>query len=160
MHQSDLSFAPRIQPCSMELQTKVEDAKFEVPETDASIFGPSMATPATPPHATQSRLTKWFRIKKFVSKFLSLYTRFFKSRIRKIWSTWDWLLNLWAIRGDASGSAAAARLQSQPLCWSGWKSWIMFKKFQLALAQYWIIFSTNLKSLTKTTRWPLNTNLW
>ena len=49
MHQSDLSFAPRIQPCSMELQTKVEDAKVEVPETDASIFGPSMATPAPPP---------------------------------------------------------------------------------------------------------------
>ena len=61
MHQSNLSFAPRIQPCSMELQTKVEDAKVEVPETDASIFGPWLTTPAPPPppHATQSQLTKW-----------------------------------------------------------------------------------------------------
>ena len=32
----------------MDPQTKVEDAKVEVPETDASIFGPSMATPAPP----------------------------------------------------------------------------------------------------------------
>ena len=45
----------------MELQTKVEDAKVEVPETDASIFGPWLATPAISAPEVSSKSLSLFK---------------------------------------------------------------------------------------------------